>query len=259
MREELKFRTDACRNIMENLKNDAKEGMPFDRTLFQSGITRTVYALTFAEKVAERYFPDYQPQPFDINRCLPQTEDNGTIRTGTEAVLENIGNLEANIGYITTDNPDLRLSAEIIGTPYSNTKGILESAEKLYKRKLERADKNNPEDGKLEAIGDMLEQISQSNSNLKRNILSDMRTMQLIYRELHPDISHLPDDLQFSGLTVDSFASSDQNTPAPARQNLQNTGGSFCKPRPVRIRPSDPPPADTATKLLPPAAAPDPP
>ena len=97
MREELKFRTDACRNIMENLKNDAKEGMPFDRTLFQSGSTRTVYALTFAEKVAERYFPDYQPQPFDINRCLPQTEDNGTIRTGTEAVLENIGNLEANI------------------------------------------------------------------------------------------------------------------------------------------------------------------
>ena len=136
-------------------------------------------------------------------------------------MLENIGNLEANIGYITTDNPDLRLSAEIIGTPYSNTKGILESAEKLYKRKLERADKNNPADGKLEAIGDMLEQISQSNSNLKRNILSDMRTMQLIYRELHPDISHLPDDLQFSGLTVDSFASSDQNTPAPARQNLQ--------------------------------------
>lgn len=221
MREELKFRTDACRNIMENLKNDAKEGMPFDRALFQSGITRTVYALTFAEKVAERYFPDYQPQPFDINRCLPQTEDNGTIRTGTEAVLENIGNLEANIGYITTDNPDLRLSAEIIGTPYSNTKGILESAEKLYKRKLERADKNDPEDGKLEAIGDMLEQISQSNSNLKRNILSDMRTMQLIYRELHPDISRLPDDLQFSGLTADSFASSDQNTPAPARQNLQ--------------------------------------
>ena len=136
-------------------------------------------------------------------------------------MLENIGNLEANIGYITTDNPDLRLSAEIIGTPYSNTKGILESAEKLYKRKLERADKNNPEDGKLEAIGDMLEQISQSNSNLKRNILSDMRTMQLIYRELHPDISRLPDDLQFSGLTADSFASSDQNTPAPARQNLQ--------------------------------------
>lgn len=221
MREELKFRTDACRNIMENLKNDAKEGMPFDRALFQSGITRTVYALTFAEKVAERYFPDYQPQPFDINRCLPQTEDNGTIRTGTESVLENIGNLEANIGYITTDNPDLRLSAEIIGTPYSNTKGILESAEKLYKRKLERADKNDPEDGKLEAIGDMLEQISQSNSNLKRNILSDMRTMQLIYRELHPDISRLPDDLQFSGLTADSFASSDQNTPAPARQNLQ--------------------------------------
>lgn len=174
-------------------------------------------------------------------------------------MLENIGNLEANIGYITTDNPDLRLSAEIIGTPYSNTKGILESAEKLYKRKLERADKNDPEDGKLEAIGDMLEQISQSNSNLKRNILSDMRTMQLIYRELHPDISRLPDDLQFSGLTADSFASSESKYAGSGQTKsakilpaaLQITAGHDTAVRPA--------PLDTATKLLPPAAAPDPP
>lgn len=218
LEQQLRIQTDHCLDAIDTLKQDSKEGLPLDRSLFCDGIRSTTRALIFANALACRHFPHYEPK-IDINDCLPQVDISND--TGTARTLKRIKNLQENIELVNTPDPDLRCSAEIIGDPYSPVKGYITSGEKSYQR-LQRdlQDTESPDERKME-IDIFLENIEKQNSSIKSQQITNLRIMQLLYKDLHPEARTLPPDLQLSSLTPASLKKPAKDEPSPVTQTIR--------------------------------------
>ena len=227
LEKQLQIQTDNCRDNLEQLTQDSKEGRSLDRSLFCDGIRSTTKALVFANAVAQHYFPHYEPK-LDINDCLPQT---GLLNNaGTAQTLQRIQNLQENIELINNPDPDLRCPAEIIGNPYFSLKSNITTGEKNYQRLQKRL--KNAEDSyeQNEEISDFLETLENQNPAAKGQQITNLRIMQLLYKDLHPEAKTLPLDLQLSSLTPDSLNKPARDEPSQVTQTIRKYA-QICRSR----------------------------
>lgn len=227
LEQQLRIQTDQCRDTLELLALDSKEGLPLDRSLFCDGIRSTTKALIFANALACRHFPHYESK-LNINDCLPQADTFNN--TGTSQTLQRIQNLQENIELINNPDPDLRCSAEIIGDPYSPFKGYITNGEKSYQKLQDHLQNFENSDERNEEIGYFLETIENQNPSVKRQQITNLRTMQLLYKDLHPEARTLPPDLQLSSLTPDSLKKTAQDEPSQVTQTIRKYA-QICRSR----------------------------
>lgn len=218
LEQQLRIQTDHCRNTLELLALDSKEGQPLDRSLFCDGIRSTTKALICANELAGRHFPHYEPK-LDINDCLPQTEQLNN--TETAQTLQRIKNLQENIELTNNPDPDLRCSAEIIDNPYFSLKRNITRGEQSYQKLQEHIQNAESPDERNEEISSFLETIENQNPSIKGQQITSLRIMQLLYKDLHPGARTLPPDLRLSSLTPASLNEPAQDKPSPVTQTIR--------------------------------------
>lgn len=211
----LSTENNTLQEINKILQDDNDKGMPLDREKFCEGIKQNVKVMMIADKLVNKYFPNYVGKELNINDCLPQTINmqNGQTK---------IANLQKNIEYI----KDIKIPPEIIDNPYSS---MVETAIKQGERMYNRYNASLSHDKTLNEerswdIEDMLNNMSRTD---KTGQLANLITMQLIYSELHPNAKTLPKELQFENLTAKSFERDiiSQKTPL---QNILNNYKKQC-------------------------------
>lgn len=228
LEQQLRIQTDHCRDTLELLALDSKEGQPLDRSLFCDGIRSTTRALIFANALACRYFPHYEQPKLDINDCLPQADTFNN--TGTSQTLQRIQNLQENIELINNPDPDLGCSAEIIDNPYSPVKGYITSGEKSYQKLQKHLQNFENSDERNEEIGYFLETIENQSPSIKSQQITNLRIMQLLYKDLHPEARTLPPDLRLSSLTPASLKKMAQDKPSQVTQTIRKYA-QICRSR----------------------------
>lgn len=217
---QLQIFTEHSETCFEMLKEDSKEGRPLDRELFCDGTRETAKALIFANAVAQHYFPHYEPPALDINDCLPQISVLGA--TGTSKTLKRIGCLQENIELINNPDPELRCPAEIISNPYISMKANIASGEKQYQDLQKKLENACDAEERQEAFDEFFQKIkNRALNSAVGGQIANLRAMQLLYKELHPEAKTLPRDLQFSSLTPASLEKPSADKPSPATETVR--------------------------------------